>query len=102
MRRRRLYPMAGAGGLRSDLGRLTSEFLSSPQTCPDLHRMCTAISALPLARIAVAGEESIHVLKVAAEVCPLGEGTGGKTVSNGSDRRVTKLNCWWRPRPKAF
>src|SRR5437667_414159 len=102
MRRRRLYPMAGAGGLRSDLGRLTSEFLSSPQTCPDLHRMCTAISALPLARIAVAGAESIHVMKVAAEVCPLCEGTGWKSVANGSDRRVTRCDCRVQARSEAL
>src|SRR2546425_11873947 len=93
---------AGAGGLRSDLGRLTSEFLSSPQTCPDLHRMCTAISALPLARIAVAGAESIHVMKVAAEVCPLCEGTGWKSVANGSDRRVTRCDCRVQARSEAL
>src|SRR5438552_15207872 len=72
---------------------LPSEFLSSPQTWPDLHRMCTAISALPLARIAVAGAESIHGMKVAAEVCPFCEGTGWKSVSNGSDVRVTRCDC---------
>ena len=39
------------GDEKADLGvcRLSSEFLSSPQADPDLHRMCTAKSALPLA-----------------------------------------------------
>src|SRR5947208_17122657 len=73
---------------------LPSEFLSSPQTWPDLHRMCRARSALPLARIAVAGAESIHVMTVAAEVCPFCEGTGWKSVANGSDRGVAR--CDWR------
>src|SRR5438132_1991124 len=81
---------------------LPSEFLSSPQTWPDLHRMCTAISALPLARIAVAGAESIHVMKVAAEVCPLCEGTGWKSVANGSDRRVTRCDCRVQARSEAL
>src|SRR5438128_2446995 len=86
----------------SDRRCLTSEFLSSPQACPDLHRMCTAISALPLARIAVAGAESIHVMKVAAEVCPLCEGTGWKSVANGSDRRVTRCDCRVQARSEAL
>src|SRR5205809_7419538 len=81
---------------------LPSEFLSSPHACPDLHRMCTAISALPLARIAVAGAESIHVMKVAAEVCPLCEGTGWKSVANGSDRRVTRCDCRVQARSEAL
>src|SRR6059058_2075471 len=86
----------------SDRRCLTSEFLSSPQTCPDLHRMCTAISALPLARIAVAGAKSIHVMKVAAEVCPFCEGTGWKSVANGSDRRVTRCDCRVQARSEAL
>src|SRR5947207_7199875 len=86
----------------SDRRCLTSEFLRTTQTGPELQRMCTAISALPLARIAVAGAESIHVMKVAAEVCPLCEGTGWKSVANGSDRRVTRCDCRVQARSEAL
>ena len=32
-------------------------------------------------------------MKVSADVCPLCEGTGWKSVSIGSDRRVTRCDC---------
>ncbi len=37
-------------------------------------------------------------MKVSAEVCPLCEGTGWKTVSTQSDRRVTRCDCQLRAR----
>jgi len=35
----------------------------------------------------------MQVMKVSAEVCPLCEGTGWKSISKGSDRRVTRCDC---------
>jgi DNA replication protein DnaC len=37
-------------------------------------------------------------MKTAAEVCPLCEGTGWKTVSDGPDRRVARCDCQLRAR----
>ena len=50
----------------------------------------------------VAGAESIHAMRVAAEVCPLCEGTGWKSVSNGTDRRVTRCECRVQARSEAL
>src|SRR5437764_14961736 len=41
-------------------------------------------------------------MKVAAEVCPLCEGTGWKSVANGSDRRVTRCDCRVQARAEAL
>jgi len=56
--------------------------------------------ALPfaLAQILLPGAQSkqrqyIPIMKVSAEVCPLCEGTGWKSVSLGSERRVTRCDC---------
>lgn len=35
----------------------------------------------------------MQAIKVSAEVCPLCEGTGWKSISQGSDRRVTRCDC---------
>ena len=60
--------------------------------------MYTGTLALALAQNASAGAESkqrkrTQVMKVAADVCPLCEGTGWKSVSIGSERRVTRCDC---------
>jgi DNA replication protein DnaC len=56
--------------------------------------------ALPfaLAQFLLPGAQSkerqyIQVMKVSAEVCPLCEGTGWKSVTLGSERRVTRCDC---------
>src|SRR5438128_10415843 len=41
-------------------------------------------------------------MKVAAEVCPFCEGTGWKSVANGSDRRVTRCDCRVQARSEAL
>jgi len=41
-------------------------------------------------------------MKVAAEVCPLCEGTGWKSVSSGTDRRVTRCECRVQARSEAL
>jgi DNA replication protein DnaC len=41
-------------------------------------------------------------MKVLSEVCSLCEGTGWKSVSNGSDRRVTRCDCRLRDRSQAL
>jgi len=41
-------------------------------------------------------------MKVAAEICPLCEGTGWKSVANGSDRRVTRCECRVQTRSEAL
>jgi len=41
-------------------------------------------------------------MKVAAEVCPLCEGTGWKSVASGSDRRVTRCDCRVQARSEAL
>jgi DNA replication protein DnaC len=41
-------------------------------------------------------------MKVSAEVCPLCEGTGWKTVSSGSDRRVTRCDCRLQARAQSL
>jgi DNA replication protein DnaC len=38
-------------------------------------------------------EDSIFQMKVSAEICPLCEGTGWKTVSQNGDRRVARCDC---------
>lgn len=40
-------------------------------------------------------------MKASVEICPLCEGSGWKTVSNGSDRRVTRCDCWLKGRADA-
>jgi len=65
--------------------------------------MCTGEPGFQLARTLPAGADSItgkatQVMKVSAEVCPLCEGTGWKTVSTQSDRRVTRCDCQLRAR----
>jgi DNA replication protein DnaC len=37
--------------------------------------------------------ENVRVMKKSAEVCPLCEGTGWKSVSTAADRRVTRCDC---------
>jgi DNA replication protein DnaC len=73
-------------------------FLSSPQLRPPLHRMYTGTPALALAQNASAGakfklRKRTQVMKVSVDVCPLCEGTGWKSVSIGSERRVTRCDC---------
>lgn len=41
-------------------------------------------------------------MKVAAEVCPLCEGSGWKTVRDGSDRRVTRCDCRLKARSETL
>jgi len=44
----------------------------------------------------------MQVMKVSAEVCPLCEGTGWKSISKGSDRRVTRCDCRLQARTQAL
>jgi DNA replication protein DnaC len=46
--------------------------------------------------------EGAQVMKVSAEVCPLCEGTGWKSVSIGSERRVTRCDCRLQARTQAL
>ena len=59
--------------------------------------MCTAKPRLPLAQDASSSaklvKEKTQVMKVSVEVCSLCEGTGWKSVSIGSERRVTRCDC---------
>src|SRR5579862_8161568 len=62
--------------------------------------MYTGTPALALAQNASAGAKSregirkrIQVMRVSADVCPLCEGTGWKSVSIGSEHRVTRCDC---------
>jgi DNA replication protein DnaC len=41
-------------------------------------------------------------MKVSAAVCPYCEGTGWKSISNGSDRRVTRCDCRLQARAQAL
>jgi DNA replication protein DnaC len=91
-------------------------FLSSPQLDPQLHRMCTGKPPLPLAQIASASAKfkqqairkdkspdyGTQVMKVLSEVCSLCEGTGWKSVSIGSERRVTRCDCRLLARTQAL
>ncbi len=85
-------------------------FLRPPQKARVLHRMYTAREPFRLARNRSFGakskqhalqEGSPQVIKAPAEICPLCEGTGWKTVSAGrstNDRRVTRCDCQLRAR----
>ena len=44
----------------------------------------------------------MQAMKVSAEVCPLCEGTGWKSISKGSDRRVTRCDCRLQARTQAL
>jgi DNA replication protein DnaC len=45
--------------------------------------------------------ESVRVMKKSAEVCPLCEGTGWKSVPTAADRRVTRCDCRTQARGEA-
>jgi len=46
--------------------------------------------------------ENVRVMKKPAEVCPLCEGTGWKSVSTAADRRVTRCDCRTQARGQAL
>jgi DNA replication protein DnaC len=46
--------------------------------------------------------EGVQGMKVSTEVCPLCEGTGWKTISKGTDRRVTRCDCQLRARSQTL
>jgi DNA replication protein DnaC len=48
------------------------------------------------------GKEKPQVMKVSAEVCSLCEGTGWKSVSHGSEHRVTRCDCRLQARAQAL
>ncbi|MGA7360508.1 MAG: ATP-binding protein [Candidatus Sulfotelmatobacter sp.] len=89
-------------------------FLVPPQPSSRLHRLCTGLWPLTLAGIERLGAKSddkvfskkgfrrLNVIRTAAEVCPLCEGTGWKTLpavpSAPRDRRVTRCDCQLRAR----
>jgi DNA replication protein DnaC len=68
--------------------------------------MYTAACGFGLARHRLAGAESeerkYSSMKVSAEVCPLCDGTGWKSVNQGGDRRVTRCDCRLRERAQTL
>ena len=69
--------------------------------------MYTSGLALGLAQLASCGakskdEDSIFQMKVLAEICPLCEGTGWKTVSQDGDRRVARCDCRLKARAETL
>ena len=69
--------------------------------------MYTNGRALALAQLAPGGaqskgEDSIFQMKVSAEICPLCEGTGWKTVSQDGDRRVARCDCRLKARAETL
>jgi DNA replication protein DnaC len=69
--------------------------------------MYTNGCALALAQLTPGGaqskdEDSIFPMKVSAEICPLCEGTGWKTVSQNGDRRVTRCDCRLKARAETL
>jgi DNA replication protein DnaC len=46
--------------------------------------------------------ENVRVMKKSAEICPLCEGTGWKSVSTAADRRVTRCDCRTQARGEAL
>jgi len=103
-----------AGEAGSGLGVIV--FLTPPQAGWRLHRLYTGGGRLPLAGIARPGAKSkkgiheerltsLNLIKTAAEVCPLCQGTGWKTIRSGNapgDRRVTRCDCQLRARAQTL
>jgi len=61
-----------------------------------------ALAQLALASAQSKDEDSIPNMKVSAEVCPLCEGTGWKSVVQSGDRRVTRCDCRLKARSQTL
>jgi hypothetical protein len=69
------------------------DFRSQRHFSSVLHNIYTEALPFALAQTSSSIAELSHIMKVAAEVCPICEGTGWKPVSTGIDRRVTRCDC---------
>ena len=111
-------PTSRLGAAGAGFGSGGGVFLVPPQLSPKLHRLCTGLWSLALAGSRLAGAKSddivcskrglgsLHSIKNAAEVCPLCEGTGWKTLPVNAhaprDRRVTRCDCQLRARSQTL
>jgi DNA replication protein DnaC len=100
--------------LSASLDLASLDFLTDPQPSRRLHRLYTELPSLRLAASRGLGAKSrdtvfskrglgdLKTVNTAADVCPLCEGTGWKTIparaSAPKDRRVTRCDCQLRAR----
>jgi DNA replication protein DnaC len=61
-----------------------------------------ALAQLASASAQSKNKDNISQMKVSAEICPLCEGTGWKTVSQNGDRRVTRCDCRLKARSQTL